>query len=169
MKKAILILFLAALAILLLGTVLKTIFPTIVIPNLLAVLLVYLAFYEANAFGAAMAFCIGAELDFCSGLLLGPWAGAYVVAFIIVVLCSRRVFIESSIVIFVVTLISSLITVCYHHFIISLVNEEISYDWSVFKVAFLEALLGAIFAPLILPLFRRKKNHKKHSSTLSGY
>lgn len=160
MKKSSFILFLGMLAILIPGTILKMIAPGMVVPNLLAVVLVYLAFYEPNVRGAILAFALGFELDLCSGVLLGPWAGAYVLVFALLVLSSQRVFIESAFVIVIGVFIASFLTVSLHHLILALVHDEINYEWSILFDTILEAALGAIIAPFLFYFFRRKIANK---------
>ena len=155
MRKSLLILLLGVLALLIPGTVLRTVFPELVAPNLMIVLLVWLAFHEISPGGAVLAFLLGLELDFCSGMLLGPWAGAYVIVFGLLVLCSRRIFIESAAVVFLSAFSASLLSALLYHVMLVLVYGAARLELSALSTAVIEAGLSAFLAPLLFHLARR--------------
>ena len=95
-KRLILLLLVSLVLMLLQATLLKAFLPASLVPNLVTSIVVFLAFYEVTPAGAMFAFLVGLELDLFSGILLGPWAGAYTVVFILVSLLSQRIFVESS-------------------------------------------------------------------------
>ena len=149
MRKFLLILLLGVLALLIPGTVFRTVFPQLTAPNLLVVLLVYLAFYEASAVGALLAFLLGLQLDFCSGTLLGPWAGSYVIVFALLVLCSRRIFIESGLVVCLAVGIAALMTAFAYHVMLVLVYGMARVESAAISTALVEAGLSALLAPFL--------------------
>jgi rod shape-determining protein MreD len=67
-------------------------------PQGLLVCVVYLAFYEFSVRASIAAFCIGLLLDMSSAVLVGPWAGAYVLVYLFVAFLSQRLFVESRVV-----------------------------------------------------------------------
>ena len=100
-RKMVLVLVLGLLAMLIPGTLIKSLAPSLAAPNLLLILMVYLSFYDGEPGDALLAFLLGLELDLDSLDLLGPWAGAYVLVFGVLVLLSQRIFIESAVVVLV--------------------------------------------------------------------
>jgi rod shape-determining protein MreD len=72
--------------------------PAWLIPQGVLVCVVFLAFYEFSLAGVVMAFLLGLSLDMSSGVLLGPWAGSYVVVYAILAFLSQRLFVESALV-----------------------------------------------------------------------
>jgi rod shape-determining protein MreD len=72
--------------------------PAWLIPQGLLVCVVFLAFYEFSLAGVVMAFLLGLLLDMSSGVLLGPWAGSYIIVYAIFAFLSQRLFVESVVV-----------------------------------------------------------------------
>ncbi len=83
--------------------------PEWLVPQGLLVCAVFLAFYEFSFLGALIAFILGLLLDLSSGVLVGPWAGAYVVVYSIFAFLSRRLFVESRLVAMTVVAIATLL------------------------------------------------------------
>ena len=69
--------------------------PEWLLPQGLIVCVVYLAFFESSVAGALLAFACGLLLDLTTATVLGPWAGAYVLAYAILSFVSPRLFVES--------------------------------------------------------------------------
>jgi cell shape-determining protein MreD len=65
------------------------------IPQGLLVCVVFLGFYECSIGGAVCTFLLGLLLDMSSGIILGPWAGAYTISYFVLVIISQRLFVES--------------------------------------------------------------------------
>ena len=157
MRKAAFILLLGVLALLIPGTVLRTVFPQLVAPNLLAVLLVWVAFHEVSALGALLAFLLGLELDFCSGTLLGPWAGAYAAVFGLLVLSSKRIFIESPSVVFIAVFAAVLLSSGIYHVMLVLIYGAARLEvFGALTTALLEAGASAILAPILFHFVPRR-------------
>lgn len=79
-------------------------------PNLITVLVVFIAMYHSNQLGLFMVFLLGLLLDLTYAELLGLWPTAYVVAFTILLLLSQHLFVESRMVVFLAVGFCSLIT-----------------------------------------------------------
>jgi rod shape-determining protein MreD len=82
--------------------------PAWAIPQGLLVCVVFLAFYEFSVMGVVAAFALGLVLDMSSGIVLGPWAGSYVLVYVLFAFLSQRLFIESKFVAMVVVLFAML-------------------------------------------------------------
>ncbi len=94
-QKIILVVILGVLSIFLQGTFLRSLLPSPYVPNIVIVIVVFLAFHEVSYLGVVLAFILGLLLDLSSATLLGPWAGAFTALFAILGSLSRRVFVES--------------------------------------------------------------------------
>lgn len=156
MRSAFTILLLGVLALLIPSTVFRTTLPQAVAPNLLVILLVWVAFQRATAAGALLSFLLGLELDFCSGILLGPWAGAYVAVFGLLVLCSRRIFIESALVVFLAVFAAALVSAALYQIMLVLVYGSARLELAAaLRTGVLEAAMSAAPAPLLFRLIGR--------------
>lgn len=138
------------------GTVLRSLMPeSMIAPNLLVVVVAFLALYEADAWAAVIVFLLGLELDFSSGGLIGPWAGAFVVVFGLLASLSQRIFVESAITAFVAALLACLGS--------TLMYIALSYQFQTSEAVpvafsgrgFIEALLTAFCAPILFAILRR--------------
>ena len=140
------------LSILIQGTLIKALFPGAVVPGLLLVLVVFLAFFETSVLGVILAFLLGIEYDMCSGLMIGPWAGAFVVVFGVVASLSQRIFVESPVAVMVTVFLSSL----FSNFVFLLIVLQVRYTNAVFGWAFfVEALLSAAVCVPLFSLYRK--------------
>lgn len=163
-RKIFVTLILGLLALLVMGSVLKPLFPDAFVPNLTVVILVYLAFFEVNALGVFLAFMIGLEMDLCSAGLLGPWAGVYVLVYFLLYLSSKRIFIESFLALLIAILAASLTAVIFHHCFIMIIQGKQVMDAGVFFEALKTSLITALLGPFLIRMFRRfplkrKDNH----------
>lgn len=84
--------------------------PEFLIPQGCLVCVVFLAFYEFSLAGAFLSFFLGLLLDMSSALLLGPWAGGYVIAYAMIAFISQRLFVESLYVAFSVVVAAALVS-----------------------------------------------------------
>ncbi|MBX7138484.1 MAG: rod shape-determining protein MreD [Oligoflexia bacterium] len=150
-RAAFLTLLLGIPAVILQGSVLKSVFPDWPTPGFLISIVAFLSFYEVTPLGAVLAFLLGLELDISTGVFLGPWAGAYVVTFVVFSSLSQRIFVESGLSAMVIVFISSLLS---NLVFVLLMLEFKSYGWEMIWTALFEALLSALFAPLVLKLLR---------------
>lgn len=83
--------------------------PSWLIPQGMLVCVVFLAFYEFSLAGVVAAFVFGLVLDMSSGVLLGPWAGAYVAVYALFVFLSQRLFVESAVVAMLVVALATVL------------------------------------------------------------
>ncbi len=169
-KKIFTTFILGLIAILFVSTVFKPFLPNMVAPNLTVIILVYLAFFEASALGAFLSFMLGLELDLCSAGLLGPWAGVYALTFLLLYITSRRIFVESFLVLMVATFVASFTTTIFHHCFIMIVREKTILEAGVVSDAMLEGVITALIAPFLIKLFKsipfRRKSKQEHLSFL---
>lgn len=123
------------------------------VPQFLVIFVVYLSFAEANAFGCIMSFVVGLLLDFSSAVLVGPWAGSFVVIFCVLALLSRRLFIDSALAAMVITFAS----VACANILFSLFGDEYPVlTWDYPQKVLGQALSTALLSPLILGALSRR-------------
>lgn len=150
-RVTIITLLLGLVSVLVQGTLLKALFPAMVVPGLALVLVVFLAFHQTSIFGAFLAFLLGLELDLCSGLLLGPWSGAFVATYGIVALLSPRIFVESPAAVMVTVFVSSIISNLAYLLIVTQVRHSgLLLSWRVVS----EAIFTAIVCVPLFAFFR---------------
>ncbi|MFM1847618.1 MAG: hypothetical protein RL417_1092 [Pseudomonadota bacterium] len=150
-RRSVLVLILGLIAIFIQGTVLREIAPAFVVPNILLIVVVFLGFFEASLRGATLTFLLGLELDFANGLLVGPWAGAFIVSFGILASLSQRIFVESPLAAVVAAFGSSLVS--------SLVYFTLVYEFHprvtvMVPFSILEAGMNAALAPIVFVFLR---------------
>ncbi|MFO0415809.1 MAG: rod shape-determining protein MreD [Pseudomonadota bacterium] len=83
--------------------------PAWLVPQALVACVVFVAFHECSLLGVITAFILGLLLDMNSAVVLGPWAGAYVLVYAILVFLSQRLFIDSMVVAMTVVGLASLL------------------------------------------------------------
>ncbi len=165
-KRTALILLLGLVAVWVQGGVLRSIVSDNgIVPNLILILVVYLAFYEANPFGALLAFLLGFEFDLLSGVRLGPWAGSFVLLFGLLSCFAQRIFVES--------LLATAVVVFFSSLVVSLVYFLCTYELHPLSSSrggyiLIEALLTAVLAPIVFKLLRLIVR-RREQVTASGY
>jgi rod shape-determining protein MreD len=123
------------------------------IPQFLVVFVVYLSFTEANPFGCVMAFAVGLLLDLSSAVLIGPWAGSFVVIFCVLALLSRRLFIDSGLAARVITFTSVLVA----NILFSVFGDEYpALTWEYPQKVLGQALSTSLVAPILLGFLSRR-------------
>lgn len=152
LRRLLLILPLSLLIIFVQSTLLRAILPSFLVPNLLICTVVFLAFYCPSAFGAVLAFSIGLLVDLYGGVMLGPWAGAYVIVFLLFALFSQRIFVESKL---VSSLVVAAATVMANLVFAILIAQLRSVSLHSVLPALAEALLSGVAAGPVLNLLRR--------------
>lgn len=149
-RKILVILVLGLIAIFVQGTMLKSLAPgAIIVPNLFLVLVAFLAFYEVSVFGAILVFILGLELDVASNVLLGPWAASLVAVYGILSSVSQRVFVESTLAIFLGVLCACILATFVYLVIVFQFQPRVGGLLSYTLTLLVEALFSAILAPLI--------------------
>ena len=152
LKKFLVLMALALVAIFIQGSLLRFALPSFFVPNLLLVIVVFLGFYEVTPAGASIVFLLGLEADLCSGVLLGPSAAAFAATFGILASFSSRLFVESSIAIAIGVFGAALVS--------NVIYLSLLYEFSdAVRHSFLaianDALVTAIVAPFFFPLLKR--------------
>lgn len=126
-----------------------------VIPNLMVTVVAFLAFHSPNPLGLALSFFLGLCLDLGSAVLVGPWAGAFVVVFLLLSSVTQRIFVDSPLTAFVAVLCAALLA---QGVFIALSMQfrafEFEFGALVSQVS-LEALFSAFCAPLCFAGLRR--------------
>ncbi|RIL08609.1 MAG: rod shape-determining protein MreD [Proteobacteria bacterium] len=150
------ILLLGLLAIFIQGTLLQALAPgLIVVPNFIIIMVVFLAFYETSVTGALIAFTLGLELDFASGVLLGPWCGACVVVYAFFSSISQRVFVDAPAAVFLAVLAACPIAqAIFLTLLLQFRSSEASPLFFSLR-ALTETALTALLAPWVFGLLRR--------------
>lgn len=151
-RRVILLCILGLLAVYLQGTLLRAFFPAWIVPNLLVTLLVFVSFKDVSPIGAGSAFLLGLELDLYEGVMLGPWAGAYVLVYAALASLSQRIFIESPFAAF--SAVFCAVLACNSiYFSIVFLFREIPYNGMVLSL--IEGALSGMIAPFVLRALRR--------------
>lgn len=153
MRKFFVVIGVGFLALFLQTAVLRGIFPaSVMVPNLMLAIVAFLAFHEVSPYGALLSFLIGIQFDLASGVLLGPWAAAFVAVYGFLSVISQRMFVESSFSIVVAVFFSALVS---HLVYMALLYQFSSHEVTLFVFSarmMSEAILSAVCAPLIFKL-----------------
>jgi rod shape-determining protein MreD len=154
-------LLLGVLSLLIQGVLLHLGLPEYLVPQLVVLLVVFLAFYEASVAGSFLAFVLGLLLDLSSAEALGPWAGACVTVFGIFALLSQRLFIDSPLVAMVVSALAVMSVECL--FLMIGVNSP-EFSWFLARSVFWHSVVSALCAPVLFSLLgRRVRKMVSHS------
>jgi rod shape-determining protein MreD len=126
--------------------------PAWLMPQGLLVCVVFLAFYECSVRAACAAFCIGLLLDMSGAVLIGPWAGAYVLVYLCVSFLSQRLFVESRVV--AMCVVAGATVLASGVFLVLSSTRDVS--WSEFGfMALGQAVASAAVTPFIFAALRR--------------
>ena len=150
LKSTLAVLALGVCAVFVQGVVLKAFAPTLVVPNLIVILIVYLSFHRSSISGVLLSFLLGLELDlFSNPALLGPYCASSVAVFALVSTLSHRLFLDSFVTVFLAVLLSTLL---YEALYFVVVSEFVLLNISLAEFArsaFIEALISAFLAPIL--------------------
>lgn len=151
-KRAIMALGVVLLAVFLQGTFFRSVLEGFPVPNLLMLLVVFVAFTEPTPLGACVAFGIGLLLDLSTGVLLGPWASAFIVLFGVLASLSQHLFVDSWFATAIVAFGASVVTSGLY---LVLLYQFKPTSQQLVSSLFLEGLLTAVIAGPTLALLRR--------------
>lgn len=126
--------------------------PAWLIPQGLLVSVVFLAFYEFSLAGVVMAFLLGLLLDMSSGILLGPWAGSYVVVYALFAFLSQRLFVESSVVAMAVVALGTLLAGIVF-LLLAFEYQSVTREDVIILCG--QALASAVVAPMVFSFFSK--------------
>ena len=131
--------------------------PSLVVPDLILVIVVFLSFYEVSQWGALLVFTIGLIFDMSSGVLLGPRAGASVVVFGFLSSMSQRIFIESPIAAMVCVFCASVVNHLIYVILVFEFKQDEVITWSHFLGfrVIAEGFMTAIVAPPFMRFLRK--------------
>ncbi len=134
------------------ATLIHSAFPAAIAPDFILVLVVLLALRERSLPFLFLAFLLGILSDFASGQFLGLNSAGMVVAFGLVGVISTRVYAERSLAIAFITFVCSIAksAVCFVMLMIYISADVVTS--SLWRVVFIEALLSALAAPILLYL-----------------
>lgn len=154
------------LAVFLQGTLLKQLFPIGFGPDLVLILVVFSAFFQASLRGALLAFALGLLVDLSSATIIGPRAGAYIFIFGFLSSLSQRLFIESSFAVIGSTLAASLVAQFVYVVMFFQFHTGHSLSlWSYFSWSTLsEAVFTAVVAPAIFWLLKGRWRKRKRKA-----
>jgi rod shape-determining protein MreD len=124
-------------------------------PNLMVILIVFLAFHFRGVSALISVFLLGLQFDLFTGTLLGPWAGAFSAVFLIIHLLTPRLFVESQLVVATTAAVASAASSIVYLMIsrcaptVKIPNVE----WSALAYSFsIEAIVSGICAPLMFSI-----------------
>ena len=142
----------ALLAMLLQTTVAAALTPlTVVVPNLVLVLVVYLGLRHHGVAGVAGAFLLGFFLYTFSGTLLGVLAAACTAAYVVAYLIARTLWTEDGLAAMMVVFLAALVHTVVAHGVVVLVDHA----WPGWTVVARRGLVQAVFAAALAPwMFR---------------
>lgn len=127
-------------------------FPALVGPDLILILVLYLAFHWRNTPGAVGAFILGVGEDFASARFIGPNAAGNVIAFLVVAALANRIYAEKGVASAVVAFLASVAKLggllLMLKIYINLPLSEVTLS-----TALIESTLTAVITPLILRFF----------------
>ena len=158
LMQAVIFLFLGLLGIFIQGTVVRMLFPGVILPALSLILVVYLAFFHSTPRGAVLSFFLGLEYDLFSGAVVGPWAGAFVVVFAFFALFTPRIFVDSPLVTFLIGFLASMGASAVFALICFLapgVPVATIVNVGHLQQLVIEALAMAVCTPFLFPLLLR--------------
>ena len=148
-QKILIGIFIGLIALLIQSSALKFLLPDHTVPNFCLVFVVFLAFNEVSITGAVLVFLLGLIFDLSSGVLLGPWAGAFAGTYTILCLISRRVFLDSIPAAFLIILIGSYLS--------NLLYISLAFQFRVpqsdWVSNLIESSITAAIGPIVLGVF----------------
>ena len=137
--------------------------PAYATPQLLLLVVVYLSFSDISVQGSLAAFLLGVMLDLSTAILVGPWAGAFIVVYGGLVLLSQRLFIESGIVACFVSFFATIVSGAFY----TLLSQQGDIlVWSHAAQLFGQACATAIVAPCVISSLSHR--FKRRSASLPG-
>jgi rod shape-determining protein MreD len=152
-KKSI-VLFFIALTALSLQIFISALNPTnfYITPHLLLIVIIYLSFFQQSIFSSFAVFFFGLFYDLFSSSLLGPWAGAFILMYALVILLGNYFFFDTFFSIMGTTFICSLLSSIVFNAIHSQIGS--GYRRTISDIL-LEALTTSLIAPSVCKVIAR--------------
>ena len=132
-----------------------SLYPSAGAPDFILILVVLLAMRVQTPRGVLGAFCLGVLADFASGQFVGPNAAGCVVAFMLVVILTGKVYAERSLAVIFLTFVSSIAKSFTFVALLAVYANVVLIERNVLTLIFIEACLSAIVAPLVLKALSR--------------
>ncbi|MCB0335250.1 MAG: rod shape-determining protein MreD [Bdellovibrionales bacterium] len=162
------VLMLGILGVLLQEIVLDIIFPAwLPVPHVLVVFLVLLGFSEHTLRGCLLVFCLGFLLDLNAGNLLGPWAGAFMVTFVLLAVLAQRIYVDSVLTLVAMVSLADFVTTTVYYGLVTFVPENFVFaggKQSPWIMIALQALVSGLFAPVVARFCKFSTVHNKVST-----
>jgi len=151
MMKTVIVFFIAFLiGLFVQATLLHSLFPDIVVPDILLILVVFLGVRSRTPWGVFGAFLIGIGGDFASAKYLGPFAAGSVSAFLVTVFIANHLFSEKGFTIAFTAAAASIAKNLTAGIIISIFTGLSILKFSFLSTLLLEALLTGIVCPILM-------------------
>lgn len=129
-----------------------SVYPSAIAPDFVLILVVYLGIYVRSPLGIIGAFFLGLVSDFASGQILGPNAAGSVVACLLSMQLSNKIYAERGLALSVIGFIASIVKSLVF---ILMLTFYVPFTLSVFKmsqIVLIEALLTAALAPVLMAI-----------------
>ncbi|MCC6220499.1 MAG: rod shape-determining protein MreD [Deltaproteobacteria bacterium] len=145
--------FVAVVGVVLQATIIHSLFPSAIGPDLLLTLVLYLALQSYNPFGLFVAFLLGVFGDFASGLFVGPNAAGFILAFHLAAFMSRKIYADHPVIVALIAFCASIVKFAGFAITLSL-SAGINVTSGALMTVLWEALSTAICAPIVMSILR---------------
>jgi cell shape-determining protein MreD len=166
------IIALSFLAVFLQGSVAPLVLPAQCCPNLMIILIVFIAFFFRGISALLSVFFLGLQFDLFTGTLLGPWAGAFSAVFLIIHILTPRLYVDSKMVVAITSAVASAASSIVY-LMISRCAPTVkipNVDWSTLAYTFsIEAIISGMCAPLMFSLILIFLGGRKQRSKSLGW
>lgn len=156
-------LLVALLGLIVQSTIFHALSFSVIAPDFIVVLVVYLGLHYKSAFGVIAAFLLGLAADFASGQFIGPAAAGSIVAYNIASAVSQKVYAEHPIALVFLTFFCSLAKSFLFIGMLRFYTHVDVLDGHLSSLL-LEALLSALIAPLVLRFLQWSTNETSSGS-----
>ncbi len=145
------------------GTFIKTIYPLATAPDILLVLVVYIALQYRSVGGLISAFFIGIFADFASGQFIGLNSGGSVIAFCFVSYLANKMYAEKNLALVILTFFCSIAKSLTQALMFILYVDINILSGTGIQLMFIEAILSALVAPIVFWSLRISGGYKSSS------
>ena len=154
MKKFFLYLAFALLFLIIKNTLLHAVFPRLLIPDVILIMVFYLGFYRISVEGALTAFALGYLSDVFSGGIIGISSFTLVLTFIITSMLSKIVSLNSMLIKSGGAVFASILNGIMTYIFLRFLNDGIP-----FYTIFLTAVSTGIASPFIIALLQKAESY----------
>jgi rod shape-determining protein MreD len=151
------------------GTFVKAIFPQFVMPDLVIVLVIFLALKQRDLQGLIASFFLGLGNDFASAIYVGPHAAAFVCVYVFILSTSSRIFAEHAVALFSLGALAVVVKWCVIGAILSVYTTDNIFQLQFLLIVICEAILTGIMTAIFFRLLRSSKRiNVRFARTSSG-